>query len=170
METVTGTEDKPKHRPFPPGNNANPLGRAARRKREQAERAVVVTELVAALDHPPSAFEQIAIEAIAAEAISLRRGGQASPLLSRLLKQLGVALGASVKVTPTLEEALADIAAKGAAKRAAQATAAPVDASAAPGSADEAHASEAIHAQTVHEGEAVSERATDAIDALLGDK
>jgi hypothetical protein len=97
METATETASKSGRPSFAPGNNANPLGRAARRKREEAERQVEVSALTADLGHEPTAAERLLIDeaaALAVEARKLRRQGRgsadASRLLSRILKQLGL--------------------------------------------------------------------------------
>jgi hypothetical protein len=99
METTASTAAKPTSNPgrhsFAPGNNVNPLGRAARAKREAAERAAEVAALTADLGRAPTAAERLLIAeaaAVAVEGRRLRRLGKgsadASRLLSRILKQL----------------------------------------------------------------------------------
>src|SRR6266508_4325056 len=99
MESTAETDDHRARKPwaFPRNNNANPLGRAARAKREQAEREAEAAALLADLGHRPTAAERLLVAeaaALAVEARRLRKTGRnsadTSRLLVRVLRQLGI--------------------------------------------------------------------------------
>jgi hypothetical protein len=96
METSAATAGKPGRPSFAPGNNANPLGRAARAKREAAEREAEAAALLADLGHPPAQAERLLIDEAAAcvvEARRLRKLGRSTIELTRMVDRIVGRLG-----------------------------------------------------------------------------
>jgi hypothetical protein len=83
-------------RPFQPGNTANPLGPRGRVQLEEQQRQCEVAAIVADLAHEPSAVERLLIDELAALAVRarrLRRKGQPTDDVARLMTRIASKLG-----------------------------------------------------------------------------